>query len=526
MLLHTHHGNRLKNREANGRAYKTRTVLLALLLILFGGYRATFSMAKDRMNVLFLVADDLRPELHCYGKSHIHSPHIDQLAQRGLVFERAYCQAAVCRASRVSLLTGLRPDSTEIWTNGSRHKHFRDHLPNIITLPQQFKNHGYHVQSFGKIFHGAFVVRNRWNDAASWSVPAWFPEPRYYYTEQGIRVARTVFARKTKAAGPQIDDWVNHFVLGLSHEAPDVDDDILQDGQIAARGIQALRELKDKPFFLALGFLKPHLPFIAPKKYWEMYPPEEVPIAPNRTPPKDAPPFASTNWGHPRTYTDFPNQGEPSEKLVRELTRGYFACVSYVDAQIGRVLKELDRLGLREQTIVVLWGDHGWHIGENHIWGKATNFELSTRAPLIVSDPRMKATGNRTYALVEFVDLYPTLCELANLPRPDHLEGISFAPLLEHPDLPWKTAAFSQYPNKSHMGRSIRTERYRFTRWTKNNKVGGLELYDHQSDPQENINLANMPENTELVQQLTARLTAGWRAARPPNRVRASKTKH
>ena len=495
--------------------------LASLLLVLAAP--AESPAANGRMNVLFIAADDLRPEFHCYGKLHIKSPHIDALASRGMVFERAYCQAAVCRASRASLLTGLRPDSTEIWSNGSRHNHFRDHLRGIVTLPQQFMNQGYHVQAFGKIYHGAFAVRNKWNDPASWSVPAWLPEPRYYYTEEGVRVAREVFARKTKATGDKIDDWVNHFVLGLSHEAPDVADDVLQDGQIATRGIKALREIKDKPFFLALGFLKPHLPFIAPKKYWDMYPANEVPVASNRQPPKDASRFSSTNWGHPRTYTDFPNKGEPSPQLVVELTRGYAACVSYVDAQVGRVLDELDRLGLRDNTIVILWGDHGWHIGENHIWGKATNFELSTRAPLIVSDPRMKAPGGKTKALVEFVDIYPTLCQLASLPLPDHLEGTSFAPLLNDSQRPRKTAAFSQYPSRSHMGRSIRTDRYRMTRWTQTNnpkRLGGLELYDLDSDPQENTNIAGSPKNANLVRQLTAQLDAGWRAALPKNENR------
>ncbi len=497
-----------------------RTYFLAAILLLVVGLPAVVHAEDGQMNILFIAADDLRPELNCYGKSYIISPNLDQLAKRGMVFERSYCQVAVCRASRISLMTGLRPDSTEVWSNGSRHKHLRDHLPDIVTLPQQFKNHGYHVQSFGKIYHGAFKLRSGWNDTASWSVPAWFPEPRYYYTDQGVSVARTVFARKTKATGSKIDDWVNHFVLGLSHEAPDVDDDVLQDGQIAMRGIKALREIKEKPFFLALGFLKPHLPFIAPKKYWDLYPREKVIVASNRFAPKDASSFSATSWGHPRTYTDFPNKGEPDEELVVELTRGYTACVTYIDAQIGRVLDELDRLGLRENTIVVFWGDHGWHIGENHIWGKATNFELSTRSPLIVSDPRMKAAGSRTFSLVEFVDIYPTLCELADLPKPDHLEGTSFASLLDEPNQQWKSAAFSQYPNKSHMGRSMRTERYRMTRWTRSNepkKLGGIELYDHKLDPQENINIANQPENAKLVKQLSAQLAAGWKAAMPPN---------
>ncbi len=486
------------------------------------------SPASDHPNVLFLAADDLRPQFNCYGRAEMITPHVDALAARGMVFERAYCQSPVCRASRVSLLTGLRPDSTEIWTNGSRHKHFRDHLPDIVTLPQQFMRHGYEARAYGKIFHGCFVVRSRWNDPASWS-QSWLPEPRYYYTDEGVRVAREVFAKRAKKLGVEVDDWVNHFVLGLSHEAPDVDDDVLQDGQIALQGIAALRELKEKgqPFFLALGFLKPHLPFIAPKKYWDLYPPEKVVVAPNRNPPQDAPPMAATNWGHPRTYADFPDEGEPSDELVLQLTRGYAACVSYVDAQIGRVLDALDRLGLADNTIVILWGDHGWHIGENHIWGKGTNFEMSARAPLIVRSPahdkkrREAASGSSVTladGLVEFVDIYPTLCALAGLPSPDHLEGLSFAPLLDDPDRPWKTAAFTEYPSGAFHGHSMRTDRYRFVRWTDKNdpeQVAALELYDHRRDPQENVNLANRPEHAKLIEKLTAQLQAGWRAALP-----------
>jgi len=470
----------------------------------------------ERLNVLFIAVDDLRPQLNCYGYPKMITPNLDRLADRGMVFKHAYCQAAVCRASRASLLLGLRPDSTEVWSNRSRHKHFRDHLPDIVTLPQQFKNHGYESRALGKIYHGAFVVRSEWNDPASWSTRAWWPGPRYYYTEEGVKVARQVFAKSAKKKGLAPEDWVNHFVLGLSYEAPAVADTVLYDGQVAERGIETLHEIHDKPFFLALGFIRPHLPFVAPKKYWDMYPAEKVAVADNQQPPRDVPPMALHNWGHLRSYADIPREGELTADQVLQLTRGYAACVTYVDAQIGRLLDALDRLGLRERTIVVVWGDHGFHLGENHTWGKATNFELSTRAPLIVSDPRMRVTGRTTTALVEFVDIYPTLCELAGLPRPDHLEGTSFAPLLNEPDRPWKSAAFSQFPRGRHMGRSIRTDRYRFTRWAltaKPDRVTGLELYDHQSDPTENVNIAGRPQNAELVKRLSARLDAGWRAA-------------
>ena len=497
---------------------KTQRFSLVLAFLTLG--TGSTSLAAERLNVLFIGVDDLRPQLGCYDYPGIITPHVDRLAESGVVFSRAYCQAAVCRASRVSLLLGVRPDSTEIWSNGSRHKHFRNHLPDIVTLPQHFKNHGYHSQSLGKIFHGAFAVRSAWNDPASWSVPAWWPGPRYYYTEGGVKVAQEVFAKKAKRLGVSADQWVDHFVLGLSHEAPDVKDGVLYDGQIADRGIETLRRIHQRPFFLALGFLRPHLPFIAPKKYWDMYPAEKVRVADNLQPPQDVPPMALTNWGHARTYTDFPDQGEPSGELVLQLTRGYSACVTYIDAQIGRVLDELDRLELRDNTIVVLWGDHGWHLGENHIWGKATNFELSTRTPLIVSHPQAKAKGEKTNALVEFVDIYPTLCKLAGLPLPDHLEGTSFAPLLDEPDRPWKSAVFSQYPHGSFTGRSIRTDRYRFTRWTPTNKPhesAGLELYDHVTDPAENVNIAGRPEHAALVHRLTQQLEAGCRMALPPS---------
>ena len=466
------------------------------------------TVSKGRPNVLFIAVDDLRPQLGCYGHEQMVTPHIDALAVRGLVFNRAYCQAAVCRASRLSILTGLRPDTTRIYTNGGRL--FRSRFPNHVTLPQQFKNHGYHSQSIGKIFHGAMKIRSKWNDPKSWSVPAWWPGPRYYYTPSGIATAQKVFARKRPKR--PLDEWVNDFVLGPSYEIPEVADSVLYDGQVADHAIATLRKIHKKPFFLAVGFLKPHLPFIAPKKYWDLYPPDQVKPAQNQHPPKGSPKLALTNWNHPRSYTDIPRTGPMPPTLVPTLTRGYAACISYVDAQVGRVLKELDQLGLRKNTLIVLWGDHGFHLGENHIWGKATNFELSTRVPLIISAPKMKATGH-TAALVELVDLYPSLCELAGLSAPKNLEGKSMVPLLNDPDLVWKKAAFSQYPRGRVMGRSIRTSRWRFTRWSEGNKTVATELYDHQNDPEGNENVASREDYAGLIEELNAQLDAGWRAS-------------
>jgi arylsulfatase A-like enzyme len=498
----------------NERKVPGISVIAAILACLGPGL--LFAQATEKRNVLFIASDDLRPQLGCYGYEGMITPHLDALAARGMVFERAYCQSATCRASRLSLLTGRRPDTTGIHTNGG--PLLRSVTPDLVTLPQHFKNHGWTSISLGKIYHGAFQVRANWNDPTSWSRPEWWPGPRYYYTEKGIASARAVFEKKRPSPKTPIDDWVDYFVLGDSWEAPDVADNVLYDGQVADKAIEVMRELKDEPFFLGVGFLKPHLPFIAPKKYWDLYPPGSMPPATNLRRPEGGADEAITNWGHPRTYTDFPNKGFPSDELVATLTRGYAACVSYVDAQVGRVLAELDRLGLRENTIVVFWGDHGYHLGENEIWGKATNFELTTRVPLIVSAPGMKSAGGKSRALVELVDLYPTLVELADLPEQEELEGVSLVPLLDDPARDWKTAAFSQFPNKGAKGRSIRTDRWRLTRWTttqKGKRTVTVELYDLENDPQCNVNVAGRDENAAVVRQLTVQLEKGWKGAAP-----------
>jgi arylsulfatase A-like enzyme len=478
----------------------------------------TAEEAREKLNVLFIAVDDLRPELGCYGHPKVKSPNIDRLAARGMVFRRAYCQQAVSSPSRTSLLTGLRPDSTRVY---DLRTHFRKHVPDVVTLPQHFKNHGYHSQAFGKIYHGAFMhahIGGKLDDPPSWSVPSWRGGPRYYYTPEGVRIARERFKPRAKKLGVPVEDWTKHFVRGLPTEAPEVPDSTLYDGQVAERGVQALRKLKDRPFFLALGFIKPHLPFVAPKRYWDLYDRSKIDLADNPFTPKGAPRLARTNWGELRAYHGVPRKGPVSDALARTLIHGYRACVSFVDAQIGRVLDELGRLGLRDRTLVVLWGDHGWKLGEHGMWCKHTNFELDARAPLILRAPGMKAAGEQTDALVEFVDIYPTLAELAGLSLPKHLEGASMVPLLAEPGRPWKSAAFSQYPRGRTMGTSMRTDRYRLTVWHRRNapeKVVATELYDHTKDPAENANVAGEPAYADTVAVLRKRLRAGWRAARP-----------
>jgi arylsulfatase A-like enzyme len=477
--------------------------------------------AAEKPNVLFIALDDLRPELSCYGQAHVHSPNIDRLAASGVLFNRAYCQYPVCNASRSSLLTGLRPDSTGVFDNSTQ---FRKRVPDIVTLPQQFKEHGYDTEAFGKLFHGAFekaYVGRSLDDPRSWSNPNWYGSPQYYFSPRGIEVAREVYGRKFHTSGAQLAARKTEFVQGLATEAPDVPDNLLYDGQMTERAIQALGKLKGKPFFLAVGYLKPHLPFVAPKKYWELYDRARLALPKPATPPRDAPTVATQSSRELRDqYTDMKN--EPlSEAQTRELRHGYYACVSYIDSLIGRLLAELDRLGLRENTIVVLWGDHGYHLGEQNIWGKLTDFELASRVPLIVSAPGRKAIGAKSGALVEFVDIYPTLCELAGLPLPSHLEGTSFVLLLDEPDRPWKAAAFTQVVHGDLAGRSLRTERYRFTRWhpTKSpTKTVAVELYDLRTDPVEVENIAAHSENAALVKKFTAQIEAGWRAALPQKR--------
>jgi arylsulfatase A-like enzyme len=449
---------------------------------------------KKRPNVLFFAVDDLRPELGCYGVAGIKSPNIDRLARRGMVFERAYCQQAVCSPSRTSLMTGARPDSTKVWDLVT---HFRKAMPEVVTLTQHFKQNGYFVQGMGKIFHPGY------DDERSWSV-AWQTSKAPAYA--GGKGPGEKDEDKPKQKG------------GPAYEAGEVADDFYKDGQVANLAVQTLRELKSKkePFFLAVGFAKPHLPFVSPKRYWDMYDAAKIPMAANPYRPKDAPEFALTNSGELRNYPGMPREGAIPPELARTLKHGYYAAVSYMDAQVGKVLDELDRQGLSENTVIVLWGDHGWKLGEHGEWCKHSNVENDTNAPLLMAAPGMKAAGKHSRALVEFVDIFPTLAELAGLPLPAHLEGTSFKPLLDNPARAWKKAAFSQYPRgQKLMGYSMRTERYRFTVWVGRNdhsRIEAVELYDHHTDPQENTNIAK--QQPKLVGELMEQWRAGWQGVK------------
>jgi len=393
-------------------------------------------MDQAKPNVLFVVVDDLRPEMNCYGQEWILSPNMDRLAQDGLLFERAYCQQAVCAPSRASVLTGCRPDTTTIYDLRTP---VRAVMPDIVTLPQHFREHGYETVSIGKVYHHAEDDLQGWSRPPFRSTGDW--KGRGYLTDEAIEVIARTNAEQAAMGSTRRG-------LGPAFEAADVADDGYHDGKDALAAIEELRRLAelDRPFFLALGFHKPHLPFNAPKRFWDMYDPGAIPLAPNPFEPEGVTPFSLTNFGELRGYFGIPKEGRIADDLARTLIHGYAACVTYMDAQLGKVLTALEALGLRENTIVILWGDHGWKLGEHDSWCKHTNFEIDARAPMMISTPGAEGATLRTQALVEFVDMYPSLCELCGLPVPDHCEGTSFVPLIDSPEREWKTAAFSQYP--------------------------------------------------------------------------------
>lgn len=459
-----------------------------LLAVILGGWLGLVHADEEPMNVLFIAADDLRVQLGCYGSPVVQSPRIDGLAERGLLFERAYCQQTVCNPSRASVMTGVRPDTLRVWDLPT---HFRENVPTIETLPQTFRRHGYFAQGVGKIFHN--WVQEDWKgDPDSWSVPATLHYGRH---------------------GDDLPEFEGELPPNLASGAGgtdcrDVPDEAYYDGRVALAGIEALRACaaRDQPFFLGVGFWKPHTPLNAPKRYWDLYDPATVPIPPHLTPPVDVPEIA---------LTPFRYKNDPQGARLREMSHGYLAAISYLDTQVGKVLDELDRLGLREKTIVVFWSDHGLLLGEHGLEKKTTLFEIDAHVPLIISDPRTPG-GRRAPALVELLDLFPTLVDLCGLEPPAGLQGDSLAGLLRDPAFRDHDVAITQIPRPPYprrqapeiMGYSMRTDRYRYTEWRdfETGTTRARELYDHAIDALETRNIAGDPALDTLILELAERL--------------------
>ncbi len=437
-----------------------------------------------RPNVLFIAVDDLRPEINSFDSLGMVTPNLDRLARSGVRFTRAYCSIATCGASRASLMTSLRPTPDRFRNYLTRVDH---DAPDVTSLPALFKEDGYTTLSNGKIYH------HQDDDLQGWSKPPWRPETRSISWMKKENQPTQEEGRRRN--GPPV-------------EAADVPDAEYPDYQICSKTIADLDQLamQDTPFFLACGFYRPHLPFVAPQKYWELYPEQSIPLAANDYFPRNLSRVFRYTWGELRSYRGIPGKGPVTEETARQLVHGYRASVSFVDAQIGRLLDALTRLGLRENTIIVLWGDHGWQLGEHGFWCKHTNFEVATHVPLIISAPGM-SRGVACNRLVETIDIYPTLCELAHIPPPAHVQGKSLVPLLLKPDAVHKGLVFTRWGG----GDSVRSDHYRYMEMRADGgrgKLTGKALFDLQADPGENQNLADRVAYATVQRELQAQLDA------------------
>ncbi len=503
---------------------------LALMILIVAG---TVAMADSgRPNVLLILVDDLKPALGCYGDAAAKTPNIDRLAARGMRFDLAYCNQAVCAPSRFNLMLGSRSTSTGLYGLGSR---LRDVLPDAVTLPQHFAKHGgYRTESIGKVFH---VGHGNEGDPRSFTVPPFKDKVIEYLdpasTDGGLLTREEALFTNQKL------NQINELPRGAAFESPEAEDEDYADGRVAAETVRRLEAAKARraadgtPFFIAAGFVRPHLPFCAPKKYWDMHDPAALPMPEHEQLPQGAPEVAGKRGGEIAAYAPVPEGREAvyPEELKRRLIHGYYASTSYVDAQIGKVLDALDRLELAENTIVVLWGDHGFHLGDLGIWTKHTNYEQAVRIPLIFVAPGVAAPGGSTRQLAETVDLFPTLAELAGLPSPagpQPVDGASLVSVLRDPAARVRDHAFHAYP-KAKIGRAVRTERYRLVEWRSPGEPpesAQWELYDYEADPLETRNLA--AEKSELVRNLREILTRHpeplpW--ARPAAKGKAGKAK-
>ncbi|MCK4564972.1 MAG: sulfatase [Verrucomicrobia bacterium] len=506
------------------------TTLMSALLVLV--FHCSGEEGNTARNILFIAVDDLKPVLGCYGDTLIQTPNIDRLADAGTVFLNNHCQQAVCGPSRASLMTGLRPDHTRVWDLKTR---MRDMNPDTVSLPQYLRSRGFETAGTGKIYDPRCVDKQL--DEPSWSIPYSKPDhlpndPTFGKAVLGAyhgKEMRDLFEQATEKGLKKYGDVKNFLVEHDAWpvvESVDVPDGAYTDGAIATEGIRLMKELKGKgkPFFLAVGFKKPHLPFVAPSKYWNLYDRDDFKVTPFQQKSKNGVDVAYHTSGELRSYTGIPDfdsystdrQKHMAAEKQKELIHGYYACVSYIDAQVGRLLDELKSQGLDKNTVIVLWGDHGWHFGDHGLWCKHTNFEQATRSPLIFSSPDIPTAGE-TQSPTEFIDIFPTLCELTGVPIPRNLDGTSLVPLLKNPEASVKDYAVSQWPGggRKGMGYAIRDHRYRYVAWLAGgrstepydpDKVVGRELYDYQKDPMETVNVVDAHEYKSVADKMSRKL--------------------
>lgn len=503
-----------------------------VIFILLVSCSSIAQVTQKQKNILFIAVDDLKPLINAYGENYMVTPNFDRLIKSGVMFENAEVQQAVCGPSRASVMTGTYPDRTKVW---DLQTDFRESSPTLISMPEHLIVHGYNTVGIGKIYHKGSTSPG--HDGKSWTIPHSIPEnydPNYgapsfsYYQDSATKAEHKRLMEEAAADGKKPGQQRNYALKKLkpSTESADVSDEAYQDGIYAKKAIELMNQLykEKKPFFLGVGFQRPHLPFVAPKKYWDLYKRNDIKLA-NQNLIDGAPEYAYHTFGELRSHTDIDKDaklGQPlSEEKQRELIHGYMASVSYVDAQLGKLLDELERLKLTENTIIVLWGDHGYHLGDHTLWNKHSNFEQATRIPFIFSGPGV-AKGEKIKTPVELIDLFPTVFELAGVKKSNQTDGKSLVPLMDGNK---KTTlkvdfALSQYPRKNGkiMGYSIRTERYRYTEWHGNNycaaspydevNIEGIELYDFVSDPNETKNHAKDSDKSAVIKDLQAKLKA------------------
>ena len=491
-----------------------------------------------KYNVLFVSIDDLRPTLGVYGDTIVVTPTIDRLASEGTTFMEAFCQSAVCAPSRASLMTGVRPDSTRVWHLGDK---FREINPAAVTMPQYFSKFGYHTVNIGKIFH------NYMPDSISWDEPDLRPS-RYLKEDWLGRDGETFYISEEVNASQRIKRdsllklrsvrYADGWNTGPAWEAADVHDTMYYDGaqnELAKVTLSRLSK-SDEPFFMGLGYFRPHLPFAVPKKYWDLYDPKEIPLAANPALPEGTPIQTLNSMYELRHYDGFGHIPHPTESYdlgedtIRTLKQGYYASVSYVDALLGDLIEHMKEIDIYDHTIIVVWGDHGWKLGDHNSWGKMTNFNIDLKVPIIIRSPDQKMRGKKTYGIVELVDLFPTICELANIEVPDYFQGTSLTALMDQPEQDWKAAAFSQFhrrpkvsaDGKRYMGYSMNTPKYHYIEWyTWDHESGekgvlqNVELYDRIKDPLETKNIALSEDLGAVRSDLSSQLSEGWKAAIP-----------